>query len=96
MYPGPADMVNYSNFHKFLNENCICAFLTSIDMINNYKIHKPNIKYYYLPYFVDVQIDTQQFRDINLNLQNINSRPKIAAYILSNTIDERNKIFKAL
>jgi len=87
---------NYTYFYKFLNDNCICAFLTSLDMIKNYKIHKPNIKYYYLPYFLDVMEYTQQFRDIDLTTNNIYMRPKIAAYITNYAATHRAAMFKAL
>jgi len=86
----------YHSFHRNLNDKCICAFLTSIDMINNYKKHKPNIKYYYLPYFLDVHTNIQLYINIDLNLQNIYMRPKIAAYIASYSPEHRDQMFKAL
>ena len=88
----------FAGSYTILNNNCIACLMTSKKMIENYKVHKPDIKYFYLPYFLDR--DSENYTETpfaeGIRVEKNQNRDKTAAYIAQISPPHRDEMFKAL
>ena len=88
----------FAGYHNILSDKCIACLMTSKKMIENYKQHKPDIKYFYLPYFLDRDNENYELSPFveGVRVETDKSREKIAAYIAQQSPPHRDEMFKAL
>jgi hypothetical protein len=88
----------FAGSHNILSNKCIACLMTSKKTIENYKQHKPDIQYFYLPYFLDRDNENYELSPFveGVRVETNKNREKIAAYIAQQSPPHRDEMFKAL